>query len=85
MKTSAHNREKVRGNCEICNKTIGTEIHHLQYQRDADKSGHIKHFHKNHLANLVSICESCHTNIHEHGLAFEKRKTLDGTTIFGVI
>jgi DNA mismatch repair protein MutS len=85
LKTSAHNREKVRGICEICNKNIGTEIHHLQYQRDADKDGYIKHFHKNHLANLASICESCHTHIHEDGLVFEKKKTLDGKTILGIV
>ena len=85
LKTSAHNREKIRGVCELCKKNIGTEIHHLQYQRDADKHGIIKHFHKNHLANLVSICESCHTNIHDSGSVFEKRKTLDGETILGLI
>ena len=85
FKTSAHNREKVRGVCEICKKSIGTEIHHLQYQRNADKDGHIKHFHKNHLANLVSICELCHTHIHDSGSVFEKRKTLDGETILGLI
>ena len=85
LKTSIHNREKVRGICEICKQNIGKEIHHLQYQRDADKDGHIKHFHKNHMANLVSICESCHTNIHELGLVFEKRKTLEGETILGII
>ena len=85
LKTSSHNREKVRGVCEICKKNIGTEIHHLQYQRDADKDGHIKHFHKNHIANLVSICESCHTNIHDLGLVFEKRKTVDGETILGIV
>jgi DNA mismatch repair protein MutS len=85
LKTSAHNREKVRGICEICKKNIGTEIHHLQYQRNADKAGHIKHFHKNHMANLISICESCHTNIHELGLVFEKKKTIDGDTILGIV
>jgi DNA mismatch repair protein MutS len=85
LKTSAHNREKVRGICEICKKNIGTEIHHLQYQRNADKDGYIKHFHKNHLANLVSICESCHTNIHDTKSVFEKRKTLDGEIILGII
>jgi DNA mismatch repair protein MutS len=85
LKTSAHNREKIRGICEICRKNIGTEIHHLQYQRNANKDGLIKHFHKNHLANLVSICESCHTNIHEKGLVFEKRKTVDGESILGII
>jgi DNA mismatch repair protein MutS len=85
LKTSAHNREKVRGICEICKKNIGTEIHHLQYQRDADKEGYIKHFHKNHLANLISICESCHTHIHDNDKVFEKKRTIDGETILGLI
>lgn len=85
LKTSAHNREKVRGICEICKKNMGTEIHHLQYQRHADNQGIIKHFHKNHLANLVSICESCHTNIHDNGSVFEKKRTIDGETILGII
>jgi DNA mismatch repair protein MutS len=85
LKTSAHNREKVRGICEICKTNIGTEIHHLQYQRDADKNGRIKHFHKNHMANLISICEACHTNIHDLGLVFEKKKTVDGESILGIV
>ena len=85
LKTTAHNREKIRGICEICKKNIGTEIHHLQYQRDADKYGIIKHFHKNHMANLISICESCHTNIHDLGLVFEKKKTVDGEIILGLV
>ena len=85
LKTTAHNREKIRGICEICKKNIGTEIHHLQYQRDADKEGYIKHFHKNHLANLISICESCHTHIHDNDNVYEKKKTIDGISILNKV
>jgi hypothetical protein len=37
------------------------------------------------MANLISICESCHTNIHDLGLVFEKKKTVDGETILGIV
>jgi DNA mismatch repair protein MutS len=80
LKTTSHNREKIRGICEFCKTRIGTEIHHLQYQKNATKTGHIGHFHKNHKANLASICEECHDKIHELGLVYEKKKTVDGKT-----
>ena len=81
LKKSSHNKEKIRGTCEICKKNIGTEIHHLRYQKNADETGHIEHFHKNHLANLASICEVCHTSIHELGLVYERKKAIDGKFI----
>ena len=62
---TTYNANKIRGQCQICNKDIGTEIHHLQHQKDANDKGFIKHFHKNHKANLISICEKCHQNMHK--------------------
>jgi hypothetical protein len=35
-----------------------------QQQRDADANGFIGSFHKNHRANLLTVCESCHNEIH---------------------
>ena len=43
---------------------MGEEIHHLSPQKDADDNGFIGSFHKNHTANLVSICEECHDQLH---------------------
>jgi hypothetical protein len=67
--------------CEFCNKDIGMEIHHLQYQKDSNENKYIEGFHKDHPANLASICESCHRNIHSLGLVYEKKKTLEGYII----
>ena len=61
---SVYNRRKVRGKCEICNNHIGEETHHLQQQKDADKNGFIGGIHKNHPANLLTVCEKCHDKIH---------------------
>ena len=44
---------------------MGTEVHHLQHQEQADKNNIIKTFHKNHPANLLTLCEECHQNIHK--------------------
>lgn len=67
MDTSKYNSKKVKGICEMCNNNIGTEIHHLEYQKNANKNDYLEEgFHKNHVANLVNICEDCHNNIHKN-------------------
>ena len=74
LETSAYNSKKIVGGlCELCvnnndNKKANkaSEVHHLQPQKKAkkDKNDYIGTFHKNHLANLVNICEDCHQKIH---------------------
>lgn len=83
LKTSKYNKDKIRNICEFCNKKLGTEIHHLQYQCDANENKYIENsFHKNHNANLSSVCSECHNNIHSLNLRYEKRKTMDGSYEF---
>ena len=80
LKTSKYNKDKIRNMCEFCNKKLGSEIHHLQYQCDANKNQYIENsFHKNHNANLSSVCNDCHNNIHNLNLRYEKRKAMDGS------
>jgi len=68
LKTSSYNAKKIIGICEKCGKNMGTEVHHLQHQSDANKNGIINNetgvFHKNNLANLMTLCESCHYEEH---------------------
>ena len=73
-KKTKYNAAKIRGMCELCKEAIGTEIHHLEEQQDADENGFIGSFHKNHKANLVSICEKCHDDIHNGNKKAPKRK-----------
>jgi len=75
---SQYNSKKIRGNCEICNERYGSDVHHLQYQENADDNGHIGTFHKNVLGNLINICKDCHTKIHRENLEFIKQKTSQG-------
>ena len=69
LKTSHYNSKKIVGICEICKQEMGEEVHHLQHQADADEDGIIKvknlaPFHKNKVANLVTLCEKCHDKMH---------------------
>ena len=79
------NSQKLVGNCEICNKHKASEVHHLQYQKNASpinnyiaNKHHGQNFHKNHMANLLNICETCHSKIHKSNEEYKVIKTTNG-------
>jgi DNA mismatch repair protein MutS len=78
---SRYSAAKLRRLCELCEKARGTEVHHLQHQESADADQFIGHIHKNHPANLASICEDCHREIHTTGVEHVKVKTGKGVRI----
>ena len=67
FKPSHFNAHKIKGICELCKQNLGEEVHHLQHQKEADEANFIQHFHKNHPANLMTVCESCHLKMHGTG------------------
>ena len=80
--TTKYSSEKIKGGlCEICKINVSSEIHHLEYQRDAVE-GFIKNkdntFNKNHPANLINICETCHDNLHNINKKYKKKKGTNG-------
>lgn len=72
--SSKYNTSKLRGKCEMCQEDIAEEIHHLQEQHLADENGRIGAIHKNHSANLMSLCEKCHHKVHQQDELIEKVK-----------
>jgi 5-methylcytosine-specific restriction endonuclease McrA len=83
-KTSHYNKKKIVGMCEMCNEERSTEVHHLAHQKNASmKNDYIDSFHKNHPANLMSICESCHKKFHDsdNNVNHRLKKTMSGQTI----
>jgi len=97
LKTSHYSAKKVMGLCEKCGETMGTEVHHLQHQRVANADGLIQSedlgmFHKNHPANLMTLCEKCHLEFHstkdeekgEKKKMNKRVKTSKGTKIMSV-
>lgn len=79
---SRYNGKKIRGVCELCNKEVGQEVHHMQPQKEADEEGFIETsqgvFHKNHVANLMNICETCHDEHHRNETSMVRKKTTGG-------
>lgn len=74
--TSHFNAQKIVGICELCEKEPASEVHHLQHQEQASKvNAYIQSFHKNHVANLLNICETCHKGIHKTGKQHKVKKT----------
>ena len=82
---SKYNSKKIKNICELCNMNIGTEIHHLEYQKGANDNNYIcndnLNFNKNHAANLINICEKCHKKIHKSNNKLTIKKTSDGYEI----
>lgn len=85
--STKYNSKKIRGFCESCKKQLGEEIHHMQPQKDADEDGFIGTFHKNHPANLLTVCEECHNKIHDssksNGVILKRKKTTKGYLVVG--
>ena len=85
LKTSQYNSNKIKGICEKCKTEVGTEVHHLLHQVDANADGVILKdsltFHKNHLANLVNLCERCHLSMHDSKKGHRKVKTTKGSIL----
>ena len=82
LKSSHFNAKKIMGMCEKCGINMGKEVHHLEYQNEANKDGKIikdgSVFHKNNLANLLTLCEKCHNEIHDDNIILKKVKTSKG-------
>ena len=80
--SSRYNADKIRGMCQICKIEIAKETHHLNPQKNAnDANGYIDSFHKNHKANLASVCEKCHDEFHKNGDIMKIKKSLNGYII----
>jgi DNA mismatch repair protein MutS len=88
LKQSRYNANKIVSLCEKCGKNMGTEVHHLQHQADANEDGIITNsdsiFHKNSLANLMTLCEDCHNEIHKKGTKQKRVRTSKGQKILEI-
>lgn len=76
-KQSKYNPNVFINVCGIChNKAEAT--HHIQYQHTA-VNGYIDTKHKNHMSNLVGLCNNCHNELHHNKLSIEGyMQTTDG-------
>lgn len=79
---SKYNKKKIVDHCQICGHKpkrgeIPLDTHHINEQKDCDERGFVndKHFHKNKLYNLVSLCKNCHQKIDTEELVIRGYKS----------
>jgi DNA mismatch repair protein MutS len=80
-KKSQWNKEIVRRECEVCKKTITTEleVHHIEERATAINNRLENGKHMNNKSNLVVICQTCHDTIHSNKMIIEPmRMTSNG-------
>jgi len=64
QKRSKYNKELYLSKCALCDEKV-EDVHHIAEQKEANASGHIEHFHKNHKYNLIPLCKKHHTMVHD--------------------
>ena len=88
-KKSSYNSKLFVNECSICNKRnipgqmSRIETHHILYQQHFNLNGFSninkkEHTEKNSLGNLITICNTCHDNIHNGSFDIEKINTSKG-------
>jgi DNA mismatch repair protein MutS len=78
---STYNKDVFMQYCKVCGEKA-TEVHHISQQKYADEKGYIDTFHKNDKFNLVSLCDTCHNNVHHGNLDIKGYKqTSDGIVL----
>ena len=71
IKKSRYNKKLLMTKCDICGSNEKLETHHIEFQKNTDKHGFIlneskNHIHKDHISNLVVLCNFCHDKIHNN-------------------
>lgn len=62
-KKSVYNKMHYVDVCDVCGNKA-EEVHHIREQMLSNENGFIGDRHKNHLSNLMNVCEECHDKIH---------------------
>lgn len=64
QKNSKYNKNLYLSKCALCDENV-EDVHHISHQKEANESGHIDHFHKNHKYNLIPLCKKHHDMVHK--------------------
>lgn len=71
---SKYNSKMLETKCALCEQKA--EYHHIQEQQNADDNNRINGLHKNHLSNLLPLCQYHHKLIHNLNLELEEGEEL---------
>jgi len=77
LKKSRYNSKKIIEKCQLCQykpsskKDLPLDIHHINFQCNADQDGFHNTQNKNALHNLICLCKECHVKVHQGELEFK--------------
>ena len=82
---SKYNKKIYMDSCSVCGKKPNMmgklQTHHINEQSKANKNGYIEHYHKDSSFNLITLCDSCHKNLHSNGLKIITEQTSAGNIL----
>ena len=81
MEKTIYNNEVWKGKCVQCGSFDNIHTHHIKEQHLANENGYIGHIHKNSKSNVIDLCESCHTKLHNEGQEIDVKQTINGSII----
>jgi len=81
-RTSPYNSKLSVKECEMCGNRINSllEVHHIIQQKEANKDGFLPDgTHKDHIRNLIVLCQKCHDDYHAGKLEIgQSKQTSEG-------
>jgi DNA mismatch repair protein MutS len=76
-RSSPYNSKLLVKECEVCKCSIQNmlEVHHIIEQKESDENGFLPDgTHKNHLRNLIVLCQKCHDSYHSGKISIKQGK-----------
>lgn len=78
VKKSSYNKKVVQTKCHACQSTKDLHTHHIEFQKDFDKTDKKERKRMNHKDNLMVLCHGCHDKVHRGELTIEQVDTISG-------
>ena len=78
IKKSNYNKKVIQEQCHACQSTKDLHTHHIEFQKNFDKTDKGQRKKMNHKNNLMVLCHSCHDKVHRGELVIEQLDTLVG-------
>lgn len=78
IKKSNYNKKVIQDQCHACQSTKDLHTHHIEFQKEFDKTDKKQRKKMNRKDNLMVLCHSCHDKVHQGELVIEKLDTIGG-------
>lgn len=78
IKKSNYNKKVIQDQCHVCQSTKDLHTHHIEFQKNFEKTDKNQRKKMNHKDNLMILCHTCHDKLHRGELMVEQLNTIGG-------